>query len=179
MLLTLTQNARCQLVPPKRYRHVSSFQQAFVPRRTPHTCCNHPHMLPEVRPPAPPHAQVAMEGQQGSTTTCCTRCTIVAGSVLSIRHPPCTQKLYRRACCIPTCRTYHTAPGSNLSPSGPLPPFSAQIAVEVLQGPELDYSLLAGKWLLVYTTANDVLPILEVGEGGSGGGREGGGLREW
>ncbi|KAG2496122.1 hypothetical protein HYH03_005725 [Edaphochlamys debaryana] len=37
----------------------------------------------------------------------------------------------------------------------------AQVAVEGFQGKELDYSKLAGKWRLIYTTANDVLPILE------------------
>ncbi len=69
-------------------------------------------------------------------------------------------------------------PTVNLSPSIlPLPPFCAQVAVEGLQGPELDYSLLAGKWLLVYTTANDVLPILEVGEPVLGAGKATG-LRE-
>jgi hypothetical protein len=36
-----------------------------------------------------------------------------------------------------------------------------QVHVESLQGEALDYSLLAGKWRLIYTTATDVLPILE------------------
>lgn len=33
----------------------------------------------------------------------------------------------------------------------------AQVAVEAISGPELDYSLLAGKWKLLYTTAPDVV----------------------
>lgn len=36
----------------------------------------------------------------------------------------------------------------------------AQVAVEALSPAELDYSLLEGKWLLVYTTAADVVPIV-------------------
>eukprot|EP00879_Flechtneria_rotunda_P014136 GHRR01014768.1.p1 GENE.GHRR01014768.1~~GHRR01014768.1.p1 ORF type:complete len:294 (+),score=42.18 GHRR01014768.1:240-1121(+) len=36
----------------------------------------------------------------------------------------------------------------------------AQVAVEALCPPELDYSLLEGKWLLRYTTAADVIPIV-------------------
>ncbi|GIL91115.1 hypothetical protein Vretimale_9560 [Volvox reticuliferus] len=37
----------------------------------------------------------------------------------------------------------------------------AQVRVESFQELELDYTKLAGKWKLVYTTASDVLPILE------------------
>ncbi|GLC59561.1 hypothetical protein PLESTB_001500500 [Pleodorina starrii] len=37
----------------------------------------------------------------------------------------------------------------------------AQVQVERFQGEDLDYSKLAGKWKLLYTTASDVLPILE------------------
>ncbi|EFJ45050.1 hypothetical protein VOLCADRAFT_121241, partial [Volvox carteri f. nagariensis] len=37
----------------------------------------------------------------------------------------------------------------------------AQVRVESFQGPELEYSKLPGKWKLIYTTASDVLPILE------------------
>ncbi|GFR39645.1 hypothetical protein Agub_g111 [Astrephomene gubernaculifera] len=37
----------------------------------------------------------------------------------------------------------------------------AQVLVEGFQGERLDYSLLSGKWKLIYTTARDVLPILE------------------
>lgn len=33
----------------------------------------------------------------------------------------------------------------------------AQVAVEACSGPELDYSLLEGKWQLLYTTAPDVV----------------------
>ncbi|KXZ55274.1 hypothetical protein GPECTOR_3g410 [Gonium pectorale] len=40
-------------------------------------------------------------------------------------------------------------------------PVQEVVAVEGFQGAELDYSRLAGKWKLVYTTASDVLPILE------------------
>ncbi|PSC69282.1 Amino acid permease 2 isoform A [Micractinium conductrix] len=37
----------------------------------------------------------------------------------------------------------------------------AQVAVEALSGgQELDFSLLEGRWLLVYTTASDVLPLV-------------------
>ncbi|KAG2444914.1 hypothetical protein HXX76_001650 [Chlamydomonas incerta] len=37
----------------------------------------------------------------------------------------------------------------------------AQIRVESYQGDALDFSILGGKWKLIYTTASDVLPILE------------------
>ncbi|KAG1680761.1 hypothetical protein FOA52_008094 [Chlamydomonas sp. UWO 241] len=37
----------------------------------------------------------------------------------------------------------------------------AQVAVESFAGPDLDYDKLEGKWRLMYTTAKDVLPILE------------------
>jgi hypothetical protein len=33
----------------------------------------------------------------------------------------------------------------------------AQVAVEALSGPELQYELLEGKWKLLYTTAADVV----------------------
>ena len=38
----------------------------------------------------------------------------------------------------------------------------AQVAVEAFGGP-IDYSCLDGKWRLIYTTASDVIPILQAG----------------
>ena len=35
----------------------------------------------------------------------------------------------------------------------------AQVAVEALSGPELQYELLEGKWKLLYTTAADVVSL--------------------
>ena len=45
----------------------------------------------------------------------------------------------------------------------PMPelPTPLQIRVESFQGSALDFSILGGKWKLIYTTATDVLPILE------------------
>ena len=39
----------------------------------------------------------------------------------------------------------------------------AQVAVESLSGPELDYELLKGKWKLLFTTASDVVSPADTG----------------
>lgn len=41
----------------------------------------------------------------------------------------------------------------------------AQLAVETLSPIEVDWNLLAGTWIVVYTTASDVLPIVKPGAG--------------